>query len=418
MNGDGSGVSEFSGLNNVTDSSRLKPGELAVAENVDIDRTGGIHKRGGRVLRHAGNCRSVFGSKIGLMFAEGGSLQAMSPNNAVTTLATGVNPLKHVAFCEGIPGQIFWSDGVSTGVVTADGNRPWGITNPAPPTIAVSTGGGIPPGRYRAVAVFIASGGRVSGASLPSEVVEISESGASLVVSPPAFVGEAVAVEVFMSSGEAFFRVGLISPGGVLTVQTFVGSTPLGTEGVYPPPPGHIIRVFNGRIYIASGSVVWYSDPFAFEWFRLESNYFQFDSKVLMLEPTVDGLYVSADKTYFMSGTDPTEMSLMIADESKAIPGAATTVSASQLGLKDVPGKVPVWMAEGKGIMVGLPGGLLTDITKGRFASTGGDSGSAILRNYRGSNQLLTALSQRSRSDAVAARDTATAQVFRNGVEI
>ena len=69
------------------------------------------------------------------------------------------------------------------------------------------------------------------------------------------------------------------------------------------PPVGSDVAYFRGRMWIAEGDTVWYSEPFGFNLFNLASGYFKFDSKVLMIRAVRDGVYFSTETgTFFFRG--------------------------------------------------------------------------------------------------------------------
>ena len=82
------------------------------------------------------------------------------------------------------------------------------------------------------------------------------------------------------------------------------------------PPTGTHLEYFSGRMWISQGRVVWYSTAFDLSTFDLASNPIEFEDPVIMVRATVDGLYISTEKsTFFISGTDPNAMSeIMVAD--------------------------------------------------------------------------------------------------------
>jgi len=79
------------------------------------------------------------------------------------------------------------------------------------------------------------------------------------------------------------------------------------TDRVYSDPPmGTDVCYHNGRIYIAQGDTVWYSEPFGFNLFDLTRSYWKVDSRVRTLRAVKDGIFVGSEtNTYFYKGDEP-----------------------------------------------------------------------------------------------------------------
>ncbi len=72
------------------------------------------------------------------------------------------------------------------------------------------------------------------------------------------------------------------------------------------PPAGHIIEHFNGRIYIAQDSLLWWTEPFGYNWVDHSQNLIVLPSRITMVRGVTDGLYVSTlHETYFLAGAGP-----------------------------------------------------------------------------------------------------------------
>src|SRR5690606_18535746 len=67
---------------------------------------------------------------------------------------------------------------------------------------------------------------------------------------------------------------------------------PLRTFNLYPPPFGSIIKFYKGRLYIAQANVLWYSEPFQYEYFKLDSTYLEFPDTIKECIVVDDGIWV------------------------------------------------------------------------------------------------------------------------------
>lgn len=105
------------------------------------------------------------------------------------------------------------------------------------------------------------------------------------------------------------------------------------TQEYNDPPVGDLIRFFAGRVWISKGNTLWYSKPFAPNLFRLAVNYIPFPAKITMIAPVRAGLFVStANKLYFMAGTNPKDMVQTVSAHYPAIKGTDIEVDGIAVG--------------------------------------------------------------------------------------
>lgn len=107
---------------------------------------------------------------------------------------------------------------------------------------------------------------------------------------------------------------------------------PDSTRNYDDPPVGTIVRVHSSRVYIADGSVLWYSEPFAPNLFRRAANFIPFAAKITMVAPVAAGLVVStAYRLYFLAGKNPKEFTLASLAGYPAIEGTDVEVDGIAL---------------------------------------------------------------------------------------
>lgn len=130
------------------------------------------------------------------------------------------------------------------------------------------------------------------------------------------------------------------------------------------PFPANHIAFYLGRIWLATDFFVVFSEPFGWSWFDLHGSILPMDSRIRMLQPVSDGIYISTDmKTYFLSGSTPDEFQLSVAASFPAIEHSAATrfVNADDIGF-DSPAQCALW-ASHKGACLGMPGGSVFNLT-------------------------------------------------------
>jgi hypothetical protein len=129
------------------------------------------------------------------------------------------------------------------------------------------------------------------------------------------------------------------------------------------PPVGSIIRMFSSRVYIADGSTLWYSEPFAPNLFRRAANYIPFPAKITMVAPVMGGIFVSTiRKIYFLAGKDAKQFSQLVVAHYPVIEGTDVEVDGIALNAGKI-SPLPVQMfTTPNGICVGTSEGQLINL--------------------------------------------------------
>ena len=156
------------------------------------------------------------------------------------------------------------------------------------------------------------------------------------------------------------------------------------TRVFYGPPLGHLIKVYNGFMFIAQDSVVWYSMPFSYHSYCLSEDYILFDSKIRMLNAVKDGLYVSTENgVYYLRGSDPRKFIQLRVCDHPAIAGTDTIVDGRKIGNGEFGENILIW-ASGKGICIGGPEGVFKNLTERKlvYPSYNEGAGTCIDNRY------------------------------------
>jgi hypothetical protein len=103
-----------------------------------------------------------------------------------------------------------------------------------------------------------------------------------------------------------------------------------------------------------------------------------------------DGMYISNGRaTYFLSGLDPQEFSMVKVDEEPAILGTDAILDGGLVGEDAIAGRVILWLSPG-GICLGAAEGVFRKISKDYYRPSISFTGASIVRkNERGFYQYL-----------------------------
>lgn len=183
---------------------------------------------------------------------------------------------------------------------------------------------------------------------------------------------------------------GIVSNGAVIAWEKdeYVGPT---TYRVLDDPPiGTHVEGYNGRVYVVQGSVLWFSEPYAFGVFNFEDNLFWFPSDIKMVRAVADGLFVStSNEVFFLAGLDTEEpLQVKVADypaiewseswfngQLNTYQGGGSSISQGGGG------RVLMWMSD-HGVCFGGPGGQFVNVTWEKIGEfPNGLSGSSLVYN-------------------------------------
>lgn len=388
------------GVNNRQPDHSLPPDTVRNAVNVDIDNLGRMRSRAGlaKVYNKPG-CHSAFTCPLGTFFVEGTALKKLAvPGYTATTLRTGITDTVSYEYFNG---EVYYSDGVITGKLNSSSVAvPWGLPAPAAPIVTVGAGS-LPAGKYLAFVTF--SDGSEEGGASEVVQVDVSTNGRVTVQTPN---GAATWANVFVSTanGGIGYYVGRTAPGGSVSVTTLPGSgRPLKPDFYIPPPAGNIVRFYRGRMFIVSGSTVYYTQPHQLGRAH-NKNYFPMPATITVFEPVTNGIWCVADQTYFLRGEDPTKFTA----EPQLNYGAVAHTGLKIPNTNDV-----LWMSV-RGTCRGDQDGNVVNLQEENVAVRPGASGAAYVRELNGLRQYVAAY-QPSGASVFQNTTWATAEAVRKG---
>ncbi len=210
-------------------------------------------------------------------------------------------------------GDLYYSNGIDTGRIDAAGNwTPWGLPLPAEPTVT-KLPGGLPAGYYQVAVSYARYAGGTAVVNLleeggvsPSNNCELTSDGALRVTLPAATVG-ATHINVYVSTQNGSIpMLQAVVPVGTATVD--VTAMNMGRDAVQrfeePLPAGHRVFSFNGRLCCLAGDTLYYGLPYKPGYYDSVAGRIQFTVPVSVAIGNQSGIYVAADKTYFIAGAD------------------------------------------------------------------------------------------------------------------
>lgn len=380
---------------------------LRSATNVDLTDDGKVRRRPGFTQAIAqGGCHSLWGDGNTGFFASGSGLYQLresGPGVAATLVRDDLAPGQPLSYCEA-GGTYFYTGSGHIGMVR-DGVRIDFTPRQNITPVLSAIDGALSAGRYQFCFTQMGQGGE-SSATMP-QVIDLPDGGGIRIDAiPTPAPGTALHAYMTAANGEVFGRVYLQVTAGVAEV---VAPPELGarcqTLLLEPMPAGSIVRHSNGRLLVATGNLLCYSEPFANGLFRPSKNYIPFPAPVTVVEPCGSGVFVVADKTYWLDGD------LAAASLIEKLPYGAVPHSG---GSGPTDSNTVFWIST-RGLVFGGADGSVRNAQEQQLALAGGAAGATLYREREGMAHVLTAVRDPIQTKA-AASSYFDAEIVRKGV--
>ena len=412
-------LTSFKGLNNVGSPENTDLNYLKKILNFNIDKTGNLSKRKGYSKVINGNFSSLWASEnsLGCYGTLNGDLVRIYQDYSTEVLQSNIGDSK-VSF-EEIDGIIYYCSNTVTGIISNGLQRSWGIErNWNSPNLSL-TSGNLPAGLYQLTYTWVYADGRESGCSRASIITTPANSGINVEIgeSPT----DALYARVYTSSynGSQLYYHGIANANSTYLISNVVDAVdPLRFFNIDKAPLGHICKYYRGRIYIASGNILWYSEPFQYEQFRLDSNYFEFPEEIREVMPVEDGIWVGADRLYYLSGEEPEKFKRSTKEHVKIVEGTSTKISGSYIHLDNTPIGYKWLVTSDLGIWVLFNQGLCINLTSENVALDQADSGTSLFLQDGGMNMYMSLLKTNSNPNNSVMGDLVETTIVRNGIII
>ena len=176
--------------------------------------------------------------------------------------------------------------------------------------------------------------------------------------------------------------------GNVRGFESFALQDP-GIEFKQPLPPGQLIEIYRGCLYVAKGNVLYISDPLC-DYYDIRRGYRVFSNDITLLRAVDDGIYVGDDKIWWVKGDTPEQFDRLEVYGVPAIIHTAVRVNGQYVG-DGVKGNVAIWTGT-NGICVGDNSGSVINATEPRFTMDASGEGAAFIREKSGVRQYINSL--------------------------
>ncbi len=273
---------------------------LREATNCEINSIGGITRRRGYNTLVSGRAHSLWGDGGDFGYVViGGVLQQLRADGSLYPV-TVVGSSK-LSYSRGSDGRVYWSDEVRLMGLRGAVAGPAATPAPHAPTIYAGSGA-LVAGRYGVT--FTRTSDVGESAATEPVFVDVGADGRIRIQ------GCAPGAEVFVTgpNGDVFQSVGVCVTGQLDVAVLPQAGRRCETIGLKPMPAGQIVRHALGRMLVARGSTLYFSEPYRYGLYNPVSGYLPFEAPITMVAPTPKGLYVAADQTYWLPDLPATDV--------------------------------------------------------------------------------------------------------------
>ena len=316
--------------------------------------------------------------------------------STATTITNDVSAMLSTSRLSGVflNNKTYWSNGLETGVVVGVGNRSWGLAIPSHQPVLTIGVGQLKAGRYLVAVVYVRDDGQ-EGPATKSAIMELVDIGGIVFDDIPVSTDVGVSkVAIYLSTTDSPTLRYLVAVDNGTTTFTYSGDGhELGRELIsqflVKPPSGSILAYHHGRILIASGEVIWFTEPLQFELINPTTGFIALPAPITLLASVQGGVYCATQfETFFLAGTSPEDMILQSVAGYGVVPGTMVMTDASMFGDGSISGAAAVWTSN-RGVCVGFPGGIVQNLTQSRYSFPTGQQGAAIFREYDGQQHYI-----------------------------
>jgi hypothetical protein len=389
------------------------------AENIDITDANKIRTRRGQTLIRSADIRSLHGNRYVMLGVEGQQLAQYPANDPATptTIRADLHPTAACVFVD-IEDETYYSDGRVVGKFVRETPTDWLVEVPPGSPSLAAVNGGLAAGCYFVNVTFTHLDGRESGCLSSVKIDLAADSGIRLTNIPQPVSSNIGAVNIYCSdanSSTLYLNASLAVGATTHVITERSDSRELTTQFMSGPPRGTALAYSGSRIWVASGRFLYGSMPFTYHLFDYTHDYLVFGEDINLIAYVSAGLFVSADRLYFVSTIEQKNPRRELS-EYKAITGTLSFVDGQDLAGDGIDARLPVWAQE-DGIVVGLPNGTIRNLTEGKVDIGSTIQGATLFRKEAGLSQVVSSLIP-GHNSSIYTSDTVIAEVKTRGISL
>jgi hypothetical protein len=381
------------GANNIAKPERLPAGFVRELVNLDPSEGGQLEKRVGYERIAAGeNVRYAVSLTGRVVFVDGGDISCYSADSDSSQVIGSMAADGDIAGAV-LNGQAYLVGAFDS--LRTDGRevKPWAV--PAPGFDVELITGALPAGIYKVAVTAFGADGEESG--VEPVIFRLAEGQAFRVVSDDS---RPLQVYVSPANGATLYSQGpLIGGAMAITVVDDQGAR-LTTAGLVPLPVCSMLAAFHSLLVGACGNYVVFTAPMTPHLMDPVAGFFQYPEPPTVIAPTEGGVYVVADRTYFVTGLDTGTPSQVPVLDLQAVRGSAV----------QLPDKRVAWFTR-YGMAIGNAAGEISLPNRQTYAPDIARSGAAGVLENNGIPMVVTTMRGEAKPNNLATGDFADLEI-------
>jgi len=383
------------GVDVLTPEGDLTKGTVRKAVNISIHDNGSFDRRPGyQAFISLANAHSFWRSpaQTRVMVASGDILyDVYLGSGSAAALFVGLTPGNPVEYTE-IGPDIYFVDGNILRRVTPTGvvRRPGIAALDAERPTLTAAPGGLDAGRYGVAYSLLNDAGEESGLS-DTEWIDVTTGGIGVAAIASAANVTQANVYVTSANGSELYLHQTITWSATSSITDQTRTKLAMGKYLTPMPGGDYVRHFRGRLYVVSGSWIWYSEPLNYGLTDIRSGFMTFGRTITMFEPVESGIFVGLrERTLFLRGNGPETFQQVPLTDRGAIAHTGASVAADFFSPELVQERafpVATWLSE-RGMAVGRADGSMA-LPQADRISLVADRGRVLFMQHAGIKQAI-----------------------------
>lgn len=382
---------QFTGSNNLAKPERLPAGAVVDALNVDFTVGGKAELRTGFTsVREQADTRAVFAMGDALALVAGDKLLRVTEQGANELASLSPGPVAAAWH----NGELYLNTLAESLRITGNSVMPWAVQAPVF-DISIEPGS-LPAGVYQ-IGVTAVQG--VESGCLPM-VVTLNGSQALRVSVDD---DRECILYCSVANGTTLYRQGKAYATNLLS--SLVDDTArLATAGLYPLPACTLLDSHQAMLVGARDRFLYHTRPMLPHLHRPESDFVQYPAPISVIASVDSGLYVCADKTYFITGLGSADVIQRTVLDFGAVPGS----------MASLPDGSVAWFCE-YGQVIGRKDGAVELINRAAYAPDRAGIGAAGMLEHNGNQMVITTMRGEPTGSRLRSSDYWDLEVIDNG---
>ena len=384
------------GIDMLSSETSMPNGAVRSAVNVDIERNGVFSRRAGYEQRiHMPGLHSLYYAAQSdiILVADNDQLCTVDHDLQTLTWLTALGSPDPLSYTE-YNGNIYYVNKTTTGWIPSGryGVCSLGLPTPTPPSRLEEAPGGLLPGTYAVAISMFDSLGEESGLSAV-KTIDLPVGGGIRLYGLPVEPGYSLGIYITPPDGDRLMCAS-VAPAAfpVYDIVEYMRGAPARTQFLEPLPPGDIIRWHNGRLFVASGSNLFFSEALRPHLHRPGHSVIPFRGDITMVESVGSGIFVGDERgVWFLRGGDPNDFNQQLVSPTPVVAGSSLVLPAEYFPEQQTrtEGLCAVWLCS-DGYAIGTSGGNTLEPQRERIRIPNGLHGKSAFLMRKGRKQVIT----------------------------